>query len=202
MDNKAQRVFDLFVREHEPKRQFFLARACAIEAYALVENSLVSLYAHLMGVPADVAGVSFFRINNSRARLAILERLLKKKHGATHNFFWNSLVKNHLRPLDDLRNQVVHWIVMTNLEYNDQEVRIGGHTLHPPNYWDRTENTPNMSEEELYDFSLKSYFLFRLVAEFVRFLAGREQMPPAWQQIFQQPVAYPPPDIHPLARIA
>ena len=75
-------------------------------------------------------------------------------------------------------------------------------TLNPPNFWNRTENTPSMTIEQLSGFAEKADFVHRSLNMFfaVTVLKGlpAEQLQP-WLDIFHQPVVYPPPDIHPLS---
>jgi len=188
----------VLIPEHEVERAFAIARATAIAWYTHIEKSLASFFAHLMGVSEDYAGVSFFRINNARARNAMLERLLKKRHGGTYNIFWNSLVKQ-LQALDETRNQIVHWTTVTHMSDKGRDAV----TLIPPNHWDRDWGNPGAPEitvEHLYEFILKCDFYSRMFNIFTWTLSGQREVDPTWQQIFQQPVIYPPPNSHPLYR--
>ncbi len=54
-----------------------IARADAIEAYSNLEIALCRLLALLLGTKVDLAGIVFFRINNTRARSAALDSLLR-----------------------------------------------------------------------------------------------------------------------------
>ncbi|MHB8150417.1 MAG: hypothetical protein ACYDIB_09670 [Desulfobulbia bacterium] len=184
------------IPKDEVSRDFLVARAVAIARYAMLEYSLAQLFAHLMGVEPDVAGVIFFRINNSRARNSAIERFLKKKHGNAYNIFWNSLEKQ-LRILDGKRNNVVHWATSTTISVDTNPQSTVKLELIPPNFWDRTESTPAISTEDLYDFILQCDFISRLVNIFWWRLSGLGDVS-AGLDIFQQPVAYPPPDTHPL----
>lgn len=186
----------LLIPKDEVSRDFLVARAVAVSQYAMLENSLSGLFAHLMNVKPDIAGVVFFRINNSRARNSSIERLLKKKHGDVYNIFWNSLEKQ-LRILDGIRNNVVHWATMTTISVDTNPQSTTGLELTPPNFWDRTESTPAISLQDLHDFIVHCDFISRLVNCFWFQLSGISK-PSASQDIFQQPVTYPPPDNHPL----
>lgn len=195
---------DLLSRD-EAFREFTLLRGQCLVAYAFLENSLVSLFAHLMGTTRDYAGVSFFKMNNARARNATLEKLLKKRHGSTHNIFWNSY-SGELRKLDAKRNNIVHWATRTE--------RISGHpisrvVLIPPNYEDGNENTPEISFENLIEFIERCDFLARLTEMFLFILGSHlafvnrseaNKIFSTWQEIFQKPITYPPPESHPLYR--
>ena len=82
-DSKSQYSQDALylISNDEIHQPFMVARASAIERYADIEQVLASLCAYLMGVSVDIAGIPFFKMNNARARQAMLARLLKKKHG-------------------------------------------------------------------------------------------------------------------------
>ena len=146
----------------ETHQTFMIARASAIEQYANVEQVLASLFAHLMGVTMDMGGIPFFRMNNARARLMMLERLLKKKHGNEFNLFWNSLAKE-LGQIDGTRNLIVHWITEKTATSNNERWTC----LVGANYWDRTENSQKISLDDLYEFILKCDFFYHLVQHFL-----------------------------------
>lgn len=195
---------DLLSRD-ETFREFTLIRGQCLVAYAFVENSLVSLFAHLMGTTRDYAGVSFFKMNNARARNATLERLLKKRHGSAHNIFWNSY-SEQLRGLDAKRNNIVHWATKSE---NISGQPISRVVLIPPNYEDGNENTPEIELENLIEFIERCDFLARLTEMFLFILGTRlayvnrdeaNKILSTWQEIFQRPIAYPPPEAHPLYR--
>jgi hypothetical protein len=178
---------------------FVLARSIAVSSYQTLEQSMVLLFSHLLGTPIDYAGVPFFRINNARARDAILERLLKKRYGSQYNIFWNSIVKD-LRSINERRNAIVHWAVSVELYRNDQsELMVKQHALIAPNYWDRNENSLAITIDDMFDFIARCDFYSRLLSIFTLTIGGQIPWQPPWRDIFQQPVVYPPPDSHPLS---
>jgi hypothetical protein len=186
-----------FLIEKAPTHQtFMIARATSIEQYANIEQALVALCAHLMGVTVDVAGVPFFQMNNARARLIMLERLLKKRHGSEFNVFWNSLQKQ-LREMDNTRNQIVHWITEKTVTSDNESWTC----LVGANYWDRTENSPKLRLDDLYDFILKCDFIYHLLQHFTWVISKSSKMiHPTWPAICHEEVVYPPPETHPLFR--
>jgi len=193
---------------NEQGLQFLLARGRAIESYALYEQSLANLYASLMGVSQDYAGVTFFRINNARARLAIIGRLIRKRHGDQYNIFWNSLEKQ-LRAIDQRRNQIVHWTSIEEMGADEHGTPTRTSTLGPPNVWDQLDN-PNRTRiviRDLYDFIVEADFISRLLNMFFMVCSGQlAQIKDAgevlaqWSPMFKQPVVYPPQEGHPLFR--
>jgi hypothetical protein len=203
---EPHKALDLLPKDQEGLL-FLVARGRAVESYALYEQSLAMFYSTLLGVSQDYAGVTFFRINNARARLAILERLLRKRTADTYSIFWNSLAKE-LRRLDERRNQVVHWtsVVIVGPDKNGQPARTS--TLGPPNVWDRTEDTPSILLGDLLEFIQQCDFFSRLLNIFTLTISGQLEAMQAqqpeylatWRKVFVQPVTYPPPDNHPLQR--
>ena len=65
-----------------------ISRALAIEAYAEVESSLVTLMACLLGITNDLAAIVFFRITNTAARNKILDELLEHRLKDQYETYW------------------------------------------------------------------------------------------------------------------
>ena len=184
-------------RDTAPYQQLAIARAGAIQAYASVESSISMLFATLLGTDFETAGIVFFRIVNTRARVVILEDLLEKRHKDRYATYWNSMVKL-IRSLDAKRNEIVHWHLAHNLHIEGD--RPTAHfTLIPPNFWTKTD-VKTLTPNDLIEFSRKCDFVSRSLVMFFVMLTNRLPEPSPWLEIFQQPAAYPPPDNHPLAR--
>jgi hypothetical protein len=209
--SEQHHAFDLL--PPDPQGQLFLMmRGRAVECYALYEQSLAHLYAALMGVSLDYAAIAFFRINNARARLGIIERLIHKRHGSAYNIFWNSL-RRQLHGFDERRNQIIHW---TSVEEISDKGRTS--TLAPPNVLDTFESArqsgiaaPKIVLSDLMDFIVRADFYSRLLNMFFLVCSGQidrlaEGTPDArkyadtWREICQREVIYPPPNTHPLYR--
>lgn len=196
----------------EERKQFMLARSHCIEYYAAYEERLAQLCSHFMGVPIDVSGIFFFRMNNARSRHAAIEKLLRKKYGDQYNLFWNSLLKGHMGPMDDIRNKIVHWKLGVNYGMAGRPphglVDTQWYSLFAPNWSDRTADSEVLFLHDLYEFILKTNFICQLLYFFHQHLLGEERpmtpdtsplvLHPAWPQIFAEPITYPPPDTHPL----
>ena len=197
-ENKSEQPHDalLLITKGKTHQTFMVARASAIEHYADIEQILASLCAYLMGVTVDIAGIPFFKMNNARARLDMLERLLNKKHGNTYNIFWNSL-KKELNPIDLKRNKIVHWITEKTVTSDNERWSC----LVGANYWDRTENSEEIHLNDIYDFILKCHFFYHLIQNFLWVISGSpKKIHELWPEICQQPVVYPPLRNHPLYR--
>lgn len=146
----------------------------------------------------DRASIVFFKIASAQARNAILEKLLKKQHGATYALFWNSYLKQ-LRPIDLRRNKIVHWAMVNNI--GDGGAAAVTVTLSPPAFWDQTADTPTLNAADLVQFALKCSVYERLCNVFVM-VTQPTSMPEERRRtlldIFRQPLVYPLPAGHPL----
>lgn len=171
---------------------FLTARGLAISEYAYFEGVLVGLFAQLMNTTIDYAGIPFFRMNNARSRLAMLDRLLRKRRGNQYNLFFNSFGK-WLRELDEERNKVVHWTTLTSHE--GETTRL---YLVPPNFTDSGLNRPQITLEDLYAFAQKCIYARQMLLKFIWEIGTGFPPSDAWHGIFRQPAEYPPPSTHPL----
>ena len=187
---------------------FSLIRAHAIETYANVEQSLFMIFANWLGAPNDRAGIVFFRITSSHARNKILEGLLKKAHGSQFDVYWYGAPHNNnglftlIRQLNARRNEIVHWHVAMEISSGEGDQATTRETLTPPDFWNRSENTPSLIAEQLVEFCTKADFVYRSLNMFfamtaIKELSDEQRQP--WLDIFPQPVVYPPPDTHPLS---
>ena len=174
------------------------ARGHAVQAYTTIEFSLCVFLAHLMDTSYDVAGVIFFRVINTRSRNAIISELYRKKHGKAFDLYWKSLLK-HVRSLDQRRNEIIHWHMITQISTDDPTMTIG--RLMPPNYWGHDENTPALKMPELLEFIEKCDVISRAMNMLNMHLTGKlpEPAQSTWLEIFQKPLDYPLPDDHPLS---
>lgn len=184
-------------RDNPSAVALMLARAQAIQAYANLEQSLFMVFTGLLMVPPEAAGAIFFNVVNTRSRNDIVGKLLKQRHGSTYNVFWNSLVSLLRNEIDRKRNEIVHWHVAN-------EIKIGSdggtsvHTLNPPNFWSRSADKPKITTEDMLVFVEKCGFISRHLNMFHVHLLGK--LPPSpWPEVFQQAIAYPPPDTHPFS---
>lgn len=189
--------------ELTPATRPILARSNAIDAYANLENWLCLLLARLLGVEAKVAGIIFYRIANTRSRLAVLEAILKEMHGHDYSVFWNSLVRE-MKKIDETRNQIVHWHIHTITigDYIPTEPRKIATMLVPPNIHAMGDNTPMIGETEMNAFIERAEFVGALISYFQAYLGGGipEPILGSWRKIFHEPMTYPPPASHPLSQ--
>jgi len=172
-----------------------LARAKAIQSFATLEQSLASLFTHLLSTSPEKAGVVFFKISDSRARLDIIEALLKKTHEGRYNLFWNSMRKL-LKELIQERNQIVHW--QTAIHIGNEPAKV---TLIPPNIWDLDANSHQKSAEDMRAFETKTNFVTRFLNMFLVLINGslkKVEAEAPWDVLCRQAVTYPPPKDHPL----
>jgi len=128
--------------------EFWAIRGKAVQAYANVEQALCRIFAEISGTDLNVAGVIFFKITSAQARAGIMEKLLKKKYGTKFNLFRNSFI-TQLRQIDTERNEIVHWNVINHVSQNDTGDTVVEIVLEPPNYWDRTPDSPTKRKKTL-----------------------------------------------------
>jgi hypothetical protein len=145
-----------------------IARAEAIDGYARYEQILGNIFAHLLATPIDYAGVVFFKINNAPTRIQIIDRLLRKRYGKAYNAFFDS-IDEYLRKLDIQRNHIVHGTVLYYSEghlIDGKIIRRNDIRLTPPNIFDRTEGTVDITYDDLYKFCDKCDFFRDLLSKF------------------------------------
>jgi hypothetical protein len=178
-----------------------IARAEAIDAYSSLEIALSRLFADVLGTKPDLAGIVLFRIGNARARNRMIELLIKRKYGAKFNLYWNFVFK-FIGQLDQRRNEVVHWSVRITPHFaRSGKLTSATAKLVPPNIWDHRRGEESLSERDLNDFARKCDFAEAAVWSFVMFSVTRNRERRAtWRDIFQQPLAYPPPENHPICQ--
>lgn len=180
--------------QHAAQDEFWALRGRAIHAYANLEQSLYRLFCLLTGMSADIGGIVFFKITNAQARNKIIEKLFQKKHGTNFNLFRNSLLER-LRPIDQHRNELVHWNTVMELTSQGH-----GLTLLPPAGW--TPDSPSYDSSTFVAFIEKCNFYWRLLNMFTLITSPAASLGTLdtrpWLEIFSRPITYPPPADHPL----
>jgi hypothetical protein len=165
-----------------------------------------------MNTTHAIASIVFFKITNSIARNTIISDLLNQCHDEKYDIFWHGKpgkggtkavigLLGQIVTLDAKRNHIVHW------HTNQHLASIKGHArrwedLRPAFWWARGEQSP-ISTEELNKFIEHAEFVEKMLHAFWSFLRYRDKFiateGPAWSQVFEQPVPYPPSADHPLA---
>lgn len=84
------------------------ARLTAIKQYSDLEYQLCSLLKTALKVDYRAAASIFHRVNNTRARYAIIGDILKIRHRGKFKSSWKG-IERWLPRSDQFRNQVVHW---------------------------------------------------------------------------------------------
>lgn len=174
-------------------------RGKAIQSYAILEQSLCSLFSDLSETKQHIVTTVFYKIINSDSRNKILEKLLHGKHGRKYNLFWNAYFKE-LRKIDIKRNEIVHWLSAMNAAINTQNMMIIGITLIHPASLGHKEPPSQITSSDLLEFAIKCDIFARLCNMFVAATSHKEMGDAAkpWLDIFQQSLVYPLPANHPL----
>jgi hypothetical protein len=172
-------------------------RGKAIQSYALLEQSLCSLMEHLGDIPESVAPIIFYKITSTGVRKAIIEKLLHRKHGSKFNLFWNQYLES-LRPIDIKRNQIVHWLSVSNVKVDSESTLHSGVMLVPPNFHAASEDGPHLTTKDLKAFSKKCSDFADLATIFWKINTRPYEFTSteSWMKIFQQPLIYPLPEDH------
>jgi hypothetical protein len=142
----------------------------------------------------------FFRITSSHTRNSILKDLKQKKLQDQHNLFWNSLLK-FIRALDDRRNEIVHCVIMNNVDLSSPHENASKLTLSSlRDVLNHNQNGASFDENDLNDFIKRCEFASRLVNLFYA-LQGEHgaQMPRELIDLFDRRLVYAPTDDHPLS---
>jgi hypothetical protein len=186
--------------------QFWATRGKAVQAYARLEQALCRVFADVSSMSQDIAAIVFFRIASASARNDILDKLIRRRHGSKYNYFWNSIFKS-LRPIDNKRNEIVHWAVTSEVQLGVHDVSVAPVTLKPPTYWSTLDSSaPQITNDGLLEFIQKCDFYSRIFNAFSAVTADdaanslSEEIIDAWLDIFRKPLVYPPPEDSPLAQ--
>ncbi len=191
----------------DPQHALIFARAEALENYVLVEQSICDTFIKLSGATNEAGSLIFFKLNNARTRVQILEKLLKPKFYPEYKLFWRSALAA-VRQLDETRNQVVHWQTTC-------KSRIKGGTLdltaapedawlNPPTHWWGHRNDTKLTANEIFLFVSRCQFVSRHINLFNMIFGGKSHIESfgetfeAWRKRFLQSIPDPPPKDHPL----
>ncbi len=175
-----------------------VARAKAIEQYSALEQSLCRVFGRALGTEPDYAGIVFFKITSARGRLAMIEKLLRKRLGDRYaSLFWNPAI-SAIKVLDQKRNEIVHWTTLVHIGDTLPIVH-----LVPPNLYDlRPGRSPYWDADKLNEFKGECDYYSRLLNMYwmnVLTTDAPEDLRRPWLDRFQQAQPYPPPDTHPLS---
>jgi hypothetical protein len=178
------------------------ARGKAIQAYAILEQSLASFLAFLSDTDLNVAAIVFFKISSTDSRNKILEKLFRLKFQARYNLFRNTLFEQ-LRPIDRERNGIVHWNTVADVGHDGENATASLH-LRPPAAL-RTVDSESKTTAQINEFSARCGFYARLINMFAMAEGPLQAHLTAvdlssWREIFSQPITYPPPSDHPLSQ--
>jgi hypothetical protein len=172
-------------------------RGRAIQCYAILEQALSALFAHLSDTNEAVAATIFYKITSTSSRIAIIEKLLHRKHGTKFNPFWNGYIKA-LRPIDTKRNEIVHWVSAAISKIGEDGAIVCGTILIPSNVHSFYPAMQYLSQHDLMAFYANCVEFSRICNIFSRISkSDRKQLElDAWMDTFQQPFLYPLPADH------
>src|SRR5690349_10761218 len=186
----------------DSNRPIWPIRGRAIQEYATLEQTLFSLFIHITGIDAAMAGAIFFKQTSSRGRNDTMDKLIIMKYGSKYGKFWNSYFQ-HLGRIDIEKNNVAHWNMMVKVSFGRDGNQINEPMLVPASIWGRHEGSPSMKEDDIKEFMLKCNIYSSLCLKFELMSAGAmsDIDKNSWLNIFQQAIVYPLPSGHPLCPI-
>jgi hypothetical protein len=183
---------------NELNREMLIARAEAIQAYANLEQALCALFAYVGGLNKRIAATIFFRISAFGSRRKILEELFREKFTGGSVIAFIASLTRWLAALEQERNEVVHWTVVTQIMGLTVNVR-----LRPPVFWSRPfdpERGDHKDSNQLRIFTDKCHFWELACLKFIDAVNALSPLDAtaraAWLDIFQQQLLYPLPEDH------
>jgi len=186
---------DINQQREEAGQRLWLSRARAIQSYANVEHGLCALLAAFAQTDIHSATVIMFKIG-AHPRNAILDDLMDYRYRDEYGTFWRSLMKR-VRRLDGVRNNIVHWHEYIGLTATTATVGLSR-----PATWYSSSGISTMSVSAIDEFSAECGFVGRLLNVFHSHLLGKLKVDDPddkpWHGVFKEPIAYPPPEAHPL----
>jgi hypothetical protein len=159
--------------------QFYIARAEALNAYALLEKSLALLFSKVLETDPRYATLIISKIVNTRARNEIVQRVIDMHTVGTFKAFTNSLFAR-ITEADSERNKLVHWHV---------DIHSDPLSLRPTNFLSATED--RMSEAKIEGLWKKAMYLASVVNEFDTHLQDWARDPTLHEK-YLRPLCYPP----------
>jgi hypothetical protein len=159
--------------------QFNIARAEALNAYAMLEKGLAFIFAKCSGGDVRISTLVMSKIVNTRARNEIVQRAVDMRTVNTFKTFTNSLFAL-IGQIDGERNKLVHW----HVDEKGNEL-----ALRPTNLLSDSED--RMTENDIDNLWTKALFLARVIGLLDTHMAdwGND---PALHERFLQPLRYPP----------
>jgi hypothetical protein len=185
--------------------EFWAIRGKAIQSYASLEQSLARLFSALAGTTQKIGGTIFFRISSADTRRNLIDKLFQQRFQEQYNLFRNSLVKQ-LKPIDNERNEIVHWNVVNNVGVDESGKTTSSLALMPPASFPSPDSASKDSKQMI-AFSNKCNFYAALSGFFpVIAMDGFAATPVSdadkrpWLDAYSKPIEYPPPVGHVLER--
>jgi hypothetical protein len=185
--------------------EFWAIRGKAIQSYASLEQSLARLFSALAGTNQKIGGTIFFRISSADTRRNLIDKLFQQRFHQQYNLFRNSLIKQ-LKPIDNERNEIVHWNVVNNVGTDLSGKTTSRLTLMPPATFP-SPTAASKDANQMMVFSKKCEFYAALSGFFpIIAMEGFTETPISdadkkpWLDAYSRPIEYPPPSGHVLER--
>jgi len=168
---------------------FDFARLAALKQYSDLEGELCLVMRYALGTDYQAAATVFYQIANTRARYAIIGKLLGLREEGAFQKVWDR-IERWLGPCDTARNQLVHWnegeTILLNLASQDPiEVHsVERHKMlkHPAG---GSPKSPKHYEQDIRIKRDEMRVMLHIVNRFANQLLGPQDWP--WSDIFREP---------------
>jgi hypothetical protein len=174
---------------------FRLARSNAIDAYSKVEIAIQGVLRELIGCDPLAAQVIFYSVISTRIRHDMMKELAKTRFGGFYSPFFRSYEK-WLRDLDYRRNHIVHWIEGSDSTPSDSNPAGTIEYFLFPGQERYISDGPSKKVEhrDLDNFIIDANKLQNVSRVlFISLLTHNKPNPPAWREVFLDPVNYKAP---------
>ena len=167
---------------------FDFARLAALKQYSDLERELSMVMRYALGTDHQAAVVVYYGITNTRARYAIIGKLLGTRDNGAYRKSWEC-IERWLTPCDTDRNQLIHWSEgeATIIDFQlEGPTAISTHKVlrHPSGGGPKS---PHHSERDIWIKRDKMRVMLQIVNRFGLTLAAPTGWP--WLDIFQRPPA-------------
>jgi hypothetical protein len=173
---------------HEPRDRFYIARAEALNGYALMEKGLAFLFTTALNANPRYGTLIISKMINTRARNEVVQRIVDWETGNVCRLFTNPLF-SMIASADGVRNKLVHWHVK---ERSEEEF-----VLIPTDVLSKSEAA--LTEQEIDAFNCLCVFIAAALGKFASEF-NEATRDPALRGRFLQPLRYPPEPDDPLSR--
>jgi len=168
---------------------FDASRLTALNQYAMLEVQLAHLLQTLLDTSISKANTIFYRVTNTRSRYAIIDSLISLTDDASARKFWSKIEKD-LNPIDQFRNNLVHWVPVVDLGNSSEVLKNTPHQSLQPGHSIYKQDAARLTAVDIQK-RLPDINRMTLLVSVFRWYFGEtfpEPQRSAWREIFLQPI--------------